>query len=50
MPTLDWLTRGDDEHAAGKAPYRLLEPGADPGLLTLDNLLRVSAKAGENHA
>jgi hypothetical protein len=26
MPTLDWLTRREDEQTAGKAPYRLLEP------------------------
>lgn len=25
MPTLNWLTRGEDIRAAGKAPYRLLE-------------------------
>ncbi len=26
MPTLNWLTRGADEQAAGRVPYRLLEP------------------------
>ena len=26
MPTLHWLTRGTDEQAAGRVPYRLLEP------------------------
>ena len=25
MPTLDWMTRGDDVRAAGQVPYRLLE-------------------------
>ena len=29
MPTLDWLTRGADEQAAGRVPYRLLEPVAE---------------------
>jgi len=29
MPTLDWLTRRDDEQAAGRVPYRLLEPVAE---------------------
>ena len=29
MPTLDWLTRREDEQTAGKAPYRLLEPVAE---------------------
>ena len=29
MPTLDWLTRREDEQTAGKAPYRLLEPVPD---------------------
>jgi hypothetical protein len=41
MPTLDWLTRREDEQTAGRVPYRLLEPGTDPGLLTLENLMRV---------
>jgi adenine-specific DNA-methyltransferase len=26
MPTLHWLTREEDLKAAGRAPYRLLEP------------------------
>jgi uncharacterized protein (UPF0147 family) len=39
MPTLDWLTRREDEQTAGKAPYRLLVPVDDAGLLTLDDLL-----------
>ena len=30
MPTLDWLTRGEDIKAAASVPYRLLE--ADPAL------------------
>ena len=29
MPTLNWLTRGADEQAAGRVPYRLLEPVAE---------------------
>ena len=29
MPTLDWLTRRDDEQTAGRVPYRLLEPIAE---------------------
>ena len=29
MPTLDWLTRRDDEQTAGRVPYRLLEPVAE---------------------
>ena len=29
MPTLNWLTRREDEQSAGKAPYRLLEPVAE---------------------
>ena len=29
MPTLNWLTRREDEQTAGKAPYRLLEPVAE---------------------
>ena len=29
MPTLDWLTRREDEQTAGKTPYRLLEPVPD---------------------
>ena len=29
MPTLDWLTRREDERTAGKAPDRLLEPVPD---------------------
>ena len=29
MPTLDGLTRREDEQTAGKAPYRLLEPVAE---------------------
>ena len=29
MPTLDWLTRVADEQAAGRVPYRLLEPVAE---------------------
>ena len=29
MPTLDWLTRREDEQTAGKAPYRLLEPAPE---------------------
>jgi hypothetical protein len=49
MPTLDWLTRREDEQTAGKAPYRLLVPVDDAGLLTLDDLL-VLEKAGESHA
>ncbi len=28
MPTLDWLTRREDEQTAGKAPYRPLAPVA----------------------
>ena len=28
MPTLDWLTRGEDLQAAGRVPYRLLEEDA----------------------
>lgn len=30
MPTLDWMTRGDDVRAAARVPYRLLE--SDPSL------------------
>ncbi len=29
MPTLHWLTRDEDLKAAGRAPYRLLEPVAE---------------------
>ena len=29
MPTLDWLTRRDDEQTAGRVPYRLLESVAE---------------------
>ena len=29
MPTLDWLTRREDEQTAGRVPYRLLEPVAE---------------------
>ena len=29
MPTLDWLTRREDEQTAGKVPYRLLEPAPE---------------------
>ena len=29
MPTLNWLTRREDEQAAGRVPYRLLEPVAE---------------------
>ena len=29
MPTLDWLTRREDEQTAGRVPYRLLEPIAE---------------------
>jgi hypothetical protein len=25
MPTLDWLTRSEDEQAAGRVSYRLLD-------------------------
>ena len=47
MPTLDWMTRGDDVRAAGRVPYRLLEAqpalgggDGDPGnmLIQGDNL------------
>ena len=33
MPTLDWMTRGEDVRAAGQVPYRLLEaqPELDGG-------------------
>jgi predicted nucleotidyltransferase component of viral defense system len=43
LEAIDW-----SQVAADVRPF--LEPGADPGLLTLDNLLRVLARAGENHA
>ena len=29
MPTLHWLTRDTDIHAASRAPYRLLEEAPD---------------------
>ena len=29
MPTLNWLTRDDDVHAAGRVPYRLLEEASE---------------------
>jgi adenine-specific DNA-methyltransferase len=29
MPKLDWLTRSEDEKAAARVPYRLLEPVAE---------------------
>ena len=29
MPTLRWLTRDTDIHAAARVPYRLLEEAAD---------------------
>ena len=48
MPTLDWLTRREDEQTASKAS--VLEHDADAGLLTLENLSHVLARAGENHA
>ena len=31
MPTLQWLTRDDDLHAASAVPYRLLEEVPDLG-------------------
>lgn len=37
-----------DQVAADVRPF--LDPGADAGLLTLDNLMRVLTRAGENHA
>lgn len=41
MPTLDWITRGDDVHAAGQVPYRLLEaqPALDGGDADPANML-----------
>jgi adenine-specific DNA-methyltransferase len=41
MPTLDWLTRREDEQTAGKAPYRLLEPVAElsAGDATAENMV-----------
>lgn len=43
LHALDW-----GQVAADVRPF--LEPGADPGLLTLENLLRVLDKAGESRA
>lgn len=39
MPTLHWLTRDADLQAAGRVPYRRLEPVAAVWLLTPENLL-----------
>ncbi|OIO91647.1 MAG: hypothetical protein AUK03_10835 [Anaerolineae bacterium CG2_30_64_16] len=43
LRTLAW-----DQVAADVRPF--LEPGANPGLLTLDNLLRVLGEAEDSHA
>ncbi|HEU4961510.1 MAG TPA: site-specific DNA-methyltransferase [Sphingomonas sp.] len=41
MPTLDWMTRGEDVRAAAGVPYRLLEaqPGLDGGDADAANML-----------
>ena len=41
MPTLDWMTRGDDVRAADRVPYRLLEaqPELDGGDADAANML-----------
>jgi adenine-specific DNA-methyltransferase len=39
MPTLTWLTREEDLKAAGRAPYRLLEPVATYGDPNTENML-----------
>ena len=41
MPTLDWMTRGEDVRAAAGVPYRLLEavPGLDGGNADAANML-----------
>jgi hypothetical protein len=41
MPTLNWLTRGADEQAASRVPYRLLEPVAElsAGDIAAENML-----------
>lgn len=41
MPTLQWLTRDSDIHAAARVPYRLLEedPGLSVGALDSGNIL-----------
>ena len=48
MPTLDWLTRREDEQTPSKAS--VLGHDADAGLLTLVNLSHKLARAGANHA
>ena len=41
MPTLNWLTRDDDLHAASRVPYRLLEeaPALSAGETDAGNML-----------
>ena len=37
MPTLHWLTRGEDIHAASRTPYRLLEKVRDHSVDSVDS-------------
>ena len=45
MPTLHWLTRDEDLRAAGRAPFRVLEP--DDALSAGDPKAQMLAKPGQ---